>query len=359
MLRRALFMMVGLTLALAVAAPAQEEKKAEKKEPPAEKKAEKAPPKKAEEKKAEEKKGEKAAPKDDGLLRMQWKLEKDKPFYQEMTTRTVQHMKVMGMDVDQTQEQTFYFKWTPVEQTDGKWKIQQKIDGVKMKIDIAGNPISYDSTAAGGGANSALAEFFRSLVGAEFTLTLDENFKVVNVEGRDAFLKKLTQANQAMEPLLKQILSDEALKQMADPTFGAVPPEPKKVGDTWTSTTTLDLGPIGTYENKHTYTYKGKDETDKKLDRIEVTTDLTYKAPSENKEGLPFQIDSAELKSTDPKPGVILWNPETGRVESARFEVKLDGNLKLTIGGMKTTVDLKQEQTTEMKTSDQGFIKAG
>ena len=45
-----------------------------------------------------------------------WKFEKDKSFYQEMYTKTVQTMKVMGQDVAQVQEQTFYFKWTPGKQ---------------------------------------------------------------------------------------------------------------------------------------------------------------------------------------------------------------------------------------------------
>ena len=43
---------------------------------------------------------------------IKWKFEKDKPFYQEMTTKTTQDMKVMGMDVNQKQDQTFYFSWT-------------------------------------------------------------------------------------------------------------------------------------------------------------------------------------------------------------------------------------------------------
>src|SRR5258708_2537385 len=43
---------------------------------------------------------------------LKWKFEKDKPFYQEMTTKTQQDMQVMAMPVKQTQDQTFYFSWT-------------------------------------------------------------------------------------------------------------------------------------------------------------------------------------------------------------------------------------------------------
>jgi len=40
-------------------------------------------------------------------VNLSWKFEKDKTFYQKMTTDTTQQMKVMGNDVNQTQKQTF------------------------------------------------------------------------------------------------------------------------------------------------------------------------------------------------------------------------------------------------------------
>ena len=296
-------------------------------------------------------------------VNLTWKFEKDKPFYQEMTTKTTQSIKVMGMDVNQVQEQTFYFKWTPMKQEGDKWVLRQTIEGVKMKIDIAGNPISFDSTSSNpaggtGGANTALSEFFKALVGSEFTLTLNtKTMKVEKIEGREEFLKKLGSANQAMEPLLKRILSDEALKQMADPTFGMFPGGDKKVGDTWKVPVTLNLGPIGSYENTYTYTFKGKDPKSKDLDRIEVEATLNYKPPTDSAEGLPFKIKSADLKSKDKQtPGVVLFNPKTGRLVSSDMTVKLGGTLEIEIGNTTAKVELQQDQTTAIKTADKSFL---
>jgi Family of unknown function (DUF6263) len=287
-----------------------------------------------------------------------WKFEKDKPFFQEMTTTTTQSMKVQGMDVNQVQKQTFYFKWTPLKQDGDKWLLKQTIEGVKMSIDIAGNPISFDSTnPTAGGTNTALSEFFKALVGSEFQITLNpKTMKVEKVEGREEFLKKLASANQQMEGLLKKILSDEALKQMADPTFGVTPTETKKPGETWQNKVTLNLGPIGSYENTYTYTYKGKDEKSPKLEKIEVQVDLVYKAPTGEPEGLPFKIKSADLKTKDKSPGTILFNTETGRVESMELSQKLGGTLTIEIGGNTSTVELQQEQATSVKTSDKTFL---
>ena len=103
--------------------------------------------------------------------------------------------------------------------------------------------------------------------------------KVTKIEGREEFIKKLQQANPQMEPLLKQILSDDALKQMSDPAFGVVPGKPVKKGDTWERKSTLNMGPIGTYDTTYKYTDEGRDEKDKNLVKIKVDTNLKYKPP--------------------------------------------------------------------------------
>jgi hypothetical protein len=283
-----------------------------------------------------------------------WKFEKGKTFYQEMTTDTTQNMKVMGQDVTQKQSQTFYFAWTPTEEKDGVWTVTQKIDGIKMTITINDQTISFDSTNPTAAANNALAEFFKQLVGSTFTLTIGKDMKVMKVEGRDEFIKKLGSANSQMEPLLKKILSDDALKQMADPTFGVVPGKEVTKGETWTpKSSELNLGPIGTYTNAYKYTYEGKDGD---LQKVKVENTLTYKPPTEGGEGLPFRIKSANLTSKD-AGGTIYFNPAKGRLEKSNLSLKLEGSLDIEIGGTTTKVDLKQEQKTAILTSDTSPIK--
>src|SRR5690242_21233427 len=84
-------------------------------------------------------------------VKLEWKFEKGKPFYQEMNTKTKQTMKIMAMDnITQNQDQTFIFSWTPVDQDkDKNWIVTQKIEGVKMDIEIGGNKITYDSANPG------------------------------------------------------------------------------------------------------------------------------------------------------------------------------------------------------------------
>jgi hypothetical protein len=290
--------------------------------------------------------------KDPSKTVLKWKFEKNKTFYQTMTTDTKQTMKVMNNDVNQTQKQTFYFSWTPLKEEKDGWLIQQKIIGVAMDIDIGGSKISYDSTKESNATNP-LGEFFKALVDSEFTITLNtKTMEVTKVEGREKFIDKLTKANPQMKQLLEQILSEKALKEMAEPTFAVVPP--KEGEKKWTKKTTLDMGPIGKYDNEYTYTDEGKDDKEKKLEKIKVDTTLKYAPPSGDvagQGGLPFKIVSADLKSTN-ATGTILFDTEKGRVDSSTMKLDLKGELSIEIGGQKTKVELSQTQETTVTTSD-------
>jgi hypothetical protein len=156
-----------------------------------------------------------------------------------------------------------------------------------------------------------------------------------------------------MKPLLEQILSDKALREMAEPTFAVVANKPVAKGDKWEKKTSLEMGPIGRYDNSYTYSYDGKDTKDKNLDVIKVDTVLKYKEPTEaaGVGGLPFKIESADLKSSD-AGGTIKFNADKGRVEESDLTLKLKGELKISIGGQSTKVVLDQDQKTTVKTSD-------
>jgi len=313
--------------------------------------------KKPDEKKPDEKKPDEKKAGEKALLK--WKFTAKTPFYQKMVTKTEQTMKVQNQDVKQTQAQTFYFSWTPEEQKGDSWTIKQKIEGVAMDIDIGQQKISYDSTKTKEAGNNPLGEFFKALEGSEFTITLDtKTMKVTKVEGREAFLEKLVKANPQMKPLLEQILSEKALIEMAEPTFAAIPGKEVSVKETWKRDSTLDMGPIGKYDNSYTYTYEGKDN---KLDKIKVETTLKYKEPAEvaggGTQGLPFKIKNADLKSSSAS-GVILFNPEKGWIEKSDMTLELSGKLGIEIGGQTTEVTLTQTQKSTVETSDKSFIPA-
>lgn len=291
------------------------------------------------------------------------KLDKGKSFYQKLSTTVEQIIMVQGTNLNQKQESTFYFEWTPKELAGDKWTIKQKVEGLKMSIDISGNPITYETgkPSPGSSGNPGLMDFFKNLEGAEFTVTLNtKDWKVEKVDGKDDFVKKLGAGSSQMDGLLKKIMTEDAVKQMADPTYGFTPDAPKAINETWEKKTTVSLGPIGAYEVTYKFTYKGKDATQKTLDRIEVETNLTYKPPAEGADGLLFKIKSGTMTSKPPTPlqtpSVILYNAATGRVEKATISLHLAGDIVVTIGGTDSKVELTQTQTTTIESSDTSYL---
>jgi len=309
--------------------------------------------KKTDDKKTDDKKGEtKPAA---GSVELKWKaFESTTPFFQEMTTSTVQTMKVANMEVKQTQSQTFVVEWTPQKKEGEEYVVKQKIVAVKMDIEIGGNKISFDSKSKEQPANP-LTDFFKNLVGAEFTLKIDsKTLKVNKIEGQDKFIADLSKANPALQGLLKAILSENALKQMADPLFAAIPEKAVAPKASWPKKSTLDMGPIGTYTTDSTYTLDGTKEKDKEqIADISVTTSLKYTAPKDAKstDGLPFRIVSGNLEGKK-GTGTVVFNLTKGRVEESNMTLELAGDLTIEIAGMTTDVNLRQTQTSKLKTLD-------
>jgi hypothetical protein len=289
-----------------------------------------------------------------------WKFAKDKTFYQKLRTTTEQKMKVMQTNVDQKQEQEFVFSWKVEDVDASKVVLVQKIESVSMKINISNNEIKYDSTAKDA-ADNPLQSFFKPLVGSTFKLTLDPNtMKVVKIEGREEFVKKLSDANPQMKQLLTSILSDDQLKMMSEPAFTLVPDKGKKVkpGDKWTRTGKMALGPIGSYEATYDYTYDGSEKKpvegkEATLQKIGMKTSLKYSPPDKNAAGSLtfFKINSGDLQTTDAS-GTIWFDAENGRVSSSEMSVVLKGKLNVSVSEQPADVELEQTQKTYTQTSD-------
>lgn len=303
---------------------------------------------------AAEKKDAAPAPAASGdKVTLKWKFEKDKSFFQKMSTTTKQELTVMGNKVTQEQKQSFVFSWTPVKLEGDVVTLKQKIESVDMAIDIGGTKIEYNSTGAQTSGNP-LAEFFKALVGAEFTVLLDtkEN-KITKILDKDQFVAKLVNANPAMQPLLNNILDEKAFIDMSEPTFRVVPTKAVAKGDTWDLSTTLKLGPIGSYASAYKYTYEGKEGS---LDKIGIAATLKYEPGTSASGSLPFKIENAKLESTK-AAGSVLFDNAKGRADKSSMNMEVKGTLTIDIGGQKTAVDINQSQTTTFETSDANPVK--
>jgi len=291
-----------------------------------------------------------------GSGRPEWKgFADNKPFWQEMTTDTTQTMKVQGQEVVQKQTQTFWVKWTPLKQVGKGWEAEYEIVAVKMDIQIGGNNISYNSMAKEPPPQNPLTDFFKTLVGSKFKLTIAEDkdkgnaLRVTSVDkgDLDKFVEKLAAANEQLKPLLKNILSADAIKDMSNPTFDAFPKndEEFKKGE-WASNIKLNMGPIGTYDTNYKYTLEKGSK-----DKINVEATMTYAPPAKGADSasLPFTIKSGNLKAEPPAKGQITLDSK-GNIGSSKMEMDVKGQLTIDIAGMETVVDLNQKQVSTLTT---------
>src|SRR5262249_15110755 len=178
--------------------------------------------------------------------------------------------------------------------------------------------------------------------------------QVTDVEGLDEFVKKLSQANDQLKPLLQKILDKEAIKQMSNPTFAAYPKndEEFKKGQ-WQSKVPLNMRPIGTYDTKYVYKVDPKDKN-----KINVTADMTYSPPKagDGATTLPFIIKSGDLKA-DNATGTITLDPKTGNIANSDMKMDVKGTLNIEIAGMQTSVELNQTQTSKLTTKYEDPLK--
>jgi hypothetical protein len=279
---------------------------------------------------------------------LRWKFEKGRTFYEQMTTRTDQTMTLMGTEVKQVHKQTFVFSFTPEKQDGDRWVLRQKVEAVKVDIDVGGSKIAYDSTDPKA-EKGALGDFMQALVGTEFRVTLDRNYTVEKVEGREELLKKLTAANPLSEALIRSLLSEEALKELANPMLISVPRREVDKGDYWVRETRTDMGPVGAWVARWQYVHMGKEKGLIKLKAEALKVE--YQAPQDGGGALPFTVKGADFKSKS-MSGTVLFDPEKGQLRGAEMSAEIEGALTIDVGGQESKVQLKQTQNTTYQVSD-------
>jgi RNA polymerase sigma factor (sigma-70 family) len=291
----------------------------------------------------------------DDHVTLQWKFEKDKPFYQEMTTITRQDMFFLNANANGVygHEQTLYFSWRPVRRDkDGNWVLKQKVEAVRFAFEENGKklPYEYDSRKDPGGVPTLVAHYCKQFVGSEFTLTFGKDGKIQRDKKRDDLMKRLVRYNPALQTHDAQVLSDAALRQSAEILLNPLNPKPVRPGDSWTWNQTLNLRPIGNIESRYRFGY-GRSAG--KLIRIDVQSTL---------EGKKLQGKDKELKGKG--TGTILFDPGKGRIVSEELDLRLEGKIDFVSQGMRLVpprdpaavrhddVKLKQRQKITVKTSD-------
>jgi hypothetical protein len=224
---------------------------------------------------------------------------------------------------------------------------------VAMDLNVGGN-IIVCGPGVPAAPNNPLAEFCRSLTGAELWLTVDtRDMQVTHLEGAAELRRKLEKLNPQLRDVLAVTVREEGLIGMAQPVLGAAPGKAVRPGEKWTRKRTLDLGPLGSCDITDTYTLEGREPGQRRLYRIKASEDVRWKAPAAKAGGgLPFVVKALDVTEAGGS-GTVLFNRARGRVERWAMRTSLVGQVQIRLGDQDMAVALDQVQEITVETTDE------
>ncbi|MBA4065859.1 MAG: hypothetical protein C0501_19500 [Isosphaera sp.] len=267
---------------------------------------------------------------------LQWKLKAGDTFYNKTTVDMDQSIEVMGQKIPQkvTVKTVVRFK---VKSADPKATVVE-MTYLENKIDAQGLP----------GANVG-----DKLNNITFTATLNDKMEVTKLEGYDKFVEALADGDEAQKALMKAMMPESAIRQAFSQTFVVGPGKPVAVGETWTRTDKVGLGPLGNVETKSEFKLTGVKGD---AAAIAVKGDLTFKAGDGGDAGLPFKITKADLKA-DKFSGTHTFDLKAGRVAESKVEMAMSGTMTIEAAGQKIDAKLSQKMSTTSVVTDKNPIK--
>jgi hypothetical protein len=265
---------------------------------------------------------------------IRWKVKKGQKFDVQMIQKMKQEMSVGGRDVNVNNDTVIYMSWD-VDNVDeeGLIYMTQTIDRMTMKVSGT-QDIQFDSAdeKEPTGVAATVYNSVKPLIGVKFTQVMTDQGEVKDVTlPEDAI--KATKNN----PMLAQIFSEDALKEMVTKAAPVMPTEAIKKGHSWTKDADVK-SPAGQMGISNTYTYLGPTEVDgQPLEKIGVDLKLEFKG------GNPFGA-KISVKDQNNK-GSILFDNVNGHFSSSEIKQKM--TLEITVGPQ--TINQKLETDIQLK----------
>lgn len=167
--------------------------------------------------------------------------------------------------------------------------------------------------------------------GAEFSLTVDPQGRVRDLQGHEALLKKLAGDSPQRLKILSALKPPDYFQALFQDVLGPLPERPVQQGERWQSTAADTMSIFGTLVQTTEFTYQGPRDG---LQFIDSTTKTTYKAPRYAIENDVFRITKGEVKADEGK-GSLLFDAGQGRVRRVQKTINVRGDLTLdTLTGM-------------------------
>jgi hypothetical protein len=231
---------------------------------------------------------------------------------------------------------------------DGKIRAEQKIESLRISVEVMGMTYTFDSAnpdEKGGSPLEILRDVHKALASRTTTVVYDKDNRVIAVEAED--ITGSLPAN--VRDLAKGQLEPDNLKESANADLDQVKREPIKPGDTWQRLRTSNFGAGQVMDFTTEYKYEGTIEKDgRTLDKI--TSKVVNVSFALANSPLPFTLKSSDLKA-DESDGVLLFDRELGLIVGSNSKVRITGKMTFTINNMDlpAELDLSLETDTVVK----------
>ena len=263
-----------------------------------------------------------------------------------------QTLSIMGQDIDTASVRKVTAK-TDVSKPDsaGNVTYSSKYSAFENKLTLPGGvEIEFDSNGENTPQGTQL-DFMLPLLAAlsksTTTIVYDKNGDVMKMEVKAEGLDTLDGQAKAM---LGGELDSDALTEKAQNVLDDFHDKPVKVGDSWESETTLDLGQGAVFELTSSQKYVGTVQQDgKTLHQVEIKyTEVDFEQPAATP-GAPAVTESDLEIITG--TSTLLFDAEKGRIVTSKLNLEVAGEITLTIANMdlpaKLTLEITINQTNK------------
>ncbi len=272
--------------------------------------------------------------------------EDDDTFSYKQTQETETDVSVMGQQQKTIQMQVMDYEYQVQDKKeDGSTDLDVVIKGLKVETSSPMFSMQYDSENADG--SGQFDQLYGPMVDHKFDLMVDKNGKVTTFSGASEMFENIKE--NANMPNMEQIMGsletqfgDETLKENFASFSKFLPPNPVKVGETWTTNDTMSAS-MGFISN-NTYTLK-KRSGGKAI--IEMTGEVASIPTDEPVEMMGMKI-TYNLKGT--QSGTIEVDEKTGYTLKSVIGQKMGGTMLLNMpnmGEMEAAMELVSKTTTE------------
>lgn len=276
---------------------------------------------------------------------LRWKLQTGERFRVEIGQFNKQIVEFQENKIETPHDTTFLMTWSvDAVDDDGTIHLTQVIDRITLTTNAPGQgKVTYDSAADEDptGIAAMFAKVMGPLVGAKLVQTMNDRGENLEVNIPEEALAGF-QGN----PIAKQMISDDFIKEMYTKALPAFPEKSLEEGDDWSSSE-VSQSPLGQMTFDNTYTYQGtEDREGRSLARIGVTTKVALAEGEASPLGALVKIKNQESSS------VILFDSDAGYLVETRTVQKMNMSVNILGNDMDQKVESIQTFTLQPASGD-------